>query len=46
MLPYTQAIMKKSEHPKAKIEITKDGPCLVGGGLPLSKQWILSNAGG
>ena len=38
--------MKKSEAPKAKIEITKDGPYLVHGGLPLGEQWIVTNAGG
>ena len=38
--------MKKSEHPKAQIEITKDGPYLVSGGLPLSEQWIVTNAEG
>ena len=38
--------MKKSEPPKAKIEITKDGPYLVSGGLPLSEQWIATNAKG
>jgi len=38
--------MKKSEHPNAKIEITKDGPYLVSGSLPLSEQWIATNAGG
>ncbi len=38
--------MKKSEHPKAKIEITKDGPYLVSGSLPLSEQWIVTNAEG
>ena len=30
----------------AKIEITKDGPYLVSGGLPLSEQWIVTNAEG
>ncbi len=38
--------MKTSEHLKAKIEITKDGPYLVSGGLPLSEQWIVTNAEG
>ena len=38
--------MKKPEHPNAKIEITKDGPYLVSGGLPLSEQWIVTNAEG
>ena len=31
---------------KAKIEITQDGPYLVSGGLPLSEQWIVTNAEG
>jgi CDGSH-type Zn-finger protein len=30
----------------AKIEVTKDGPYLVSGGLPLNEQWIVTNAGG
>jgi CDGSH-type Zn-finger protein len=38
--------MKKKEQPDAKIEITKDGPYLVSGGLPLSEQWIVTNAEG
>ena len=38
--------MKKSKHPHAKIEITKDGPYLVSGGLPLSEQRIVTNVGG
>ena len=38
--------MKKSEHPNAKIEITKDGPYLVNGSLPLNEQWIVTNADG
>jgi len=38
--------MKKSEQAKAKIEITKDGPYVVSGGLPLSEQWIVTNAEG
>jgi CDGSH-type Zn-finger protein len=38
--------MKKSERPNANIEITKDGPYLVSGGLPLSEQWIVTNAEG
>jgi CDGSH-type Zn-finger protein len=38
--------MKKSEQPNAKIQITKDGPYLVSGDLPLSEQWIVTNAGG
>lgn len=38
--------MNTSEQPKAKIEITKNGPYLVSGGLPLSEQWIVMNAEG
>jgi len=38
--------MKKSEHPHPKIEVTKDGPYLVSGNLPLSEQWIVTNAEG
>jgi CDGSH-type Zn-finger protein len=38
--------MKKSEQPHAKIQITKDGPYLVSGSLPLSEQWIVTNAEG
>ncbi len=38
--------MKKNEQPKAKIQITKDGPYVVSGDLPLSEQWIVTNAGG
>lgn len=30
----------------AKIEIVKDGPFLVSGGLPLGEQWIVTNAEG
>ena len=30
----------------AKIQITKDGPYLVSGGLPLSEQRIMTNAEG
>lgn len=30
----------------AKIEITKNGPYLVSGGLPLTEQWIVTNAEG
>jgi len=41
--PY-HLIMKKSE--RAKIEITQNGPYLVTGGLPLSEQWIVTNAEG
>jgi CDGSH-type Zn-finger protein len=38
--------MKKSGQPDAKIEIIKDGPYLVSGDLPLSEQWIVTNAAG
>ena len=38
--------MKKSEEPTPRIEITKDGPYLVKGGLPLSEQLIVTNAEG
>jgi CDGSH-type Zn-finger protein len=40
------AIMKKDETSGAKIEITKNGPYLVSGSLPLSEQWIVTNADG
>jgi CDGSH-type Zn-finger protein len=35
--------MKKKEHHGAKIEVTKDGPYLVSGGVPLGEQWIVTN---
>jgi CDGSH-type Zn-finger protein len=38
--------MKKKEQPQAQIEITKNGPYLVKGGLPLSEQRIVTNAEG
>ena len=38
--------MKTTEHPNAKIEVLKDGPYLVSGGLPLSEQHIVTNAEG
>ena len=38
--------MKASQHTQQQIEVTKDGPYLVCGGLPLSEQWIVTNAGG
>ena len=38
--------MKTSEPSNPKIEITRDGPYLVSGGLPLSEQWIVTNAEG
>jgi CDGSH-type Zn-finger protein len=38
--------MKNKEHHGAKIEVTKDGPYLVNGGVPLVEQWIETNAAG
>jgi CDGSH-type Zn-finger protein len=38
--------MKPKAQAGAKIEITKDGPYLVSGDLPLSEQWIATNAEG
>ena len=38
--------MKKKEHQDGKIEVTKDGPYLVSGGVPLGEQWIETNAAG
>jgi CDGSH-type Zn-finger protein len=38
--------MKNSEQPNVKIEITKDGHYRVSGDLPLSEQWIVTNAKG
>jgi CDGSH-type Zn-finger protein len=38
--------MTKATTPEAKIEITKNGPYLVSGGLPLSEQHIVTNAEG
>ncbi|HEY3912997.1 MAG TPA: CDGSH iron-sulfur domain-containing protein, partial [Verrucomicrobiae bacterium] len=38
--------MKTSEHSKGKIEITKDGPYLVSGGLPLNELHIATNTEG
>ena len=38
--------MKGSEQEKVKIEILKDGPYLVSGGLPLSEQHIVTNEEG
>ena len=38
--------MKEKAHPGAKIEIAKNGPYLVSGGLPLSEQQIVINAEG
>jgi CDGSH-type Zn-finger protein len=35
--------MKKDAQTHPKIEVTKDGPYLVSGGLPLSEQWIVTN---
>lgn len=36
--------MSQTKH--AKIEITKNGPYIVSGDLPLSEQWIVTNAEG
>lgn len=38
--------MKKTEHVGAKIQVTKDGPYLVSGNLPLSEQHIVTNTEG
>jgi CDGSH-type Zn-finger protein len=38
--------MEKSANTQMQIEVTKDGPYLVSGGLPLSEQWIVTNAEG
>ena len=38
--------MKNKEHHGTKIEVTKDGPYLVNGGVPLAEQWIETNAAG
>jgi CDGSH-type Zn-finger protein len=38
--------MKKNAQTHTKIEVTKDGPYLVSGDLPLSEQWIVTNAEG
>lgn len=38
--------MKKNPATDARIQITKDGPYLVSGGLPLSEQRIVTNAEG
>ena len=38
--------MNHSKQPKPQIEIAKDGPYLVKGGLPLSEQAIVTNAEG
>jgi CDGSH-type Zn-finger protein len=35
--------MKKDAQTNTKIEVTKDGPYLVSGNLPLSEQWIVTN---
>jgi len=37
---------QQSRQPDARIEVTKDGPYLVSGDLPLSEQWIVTNAEG
>ena len=38
--------MKGSEQVQGKIEVLKDGPYLVSGGVPLSEQHIVTNAEG
>ena len=38
--------MKTSNPATAKIEVTKNGPYLISGNLPLSEQWIVTNAEG
>jgi CDGSH-type Zn-finger protein len=38
--------MSKSKNPQAKIEVTKNGPYVVTGGLPLSEQHIVTNTAG
>ena len=38
--------MKGSEQAQGKIEVLKDGPYLVSGGVPLSEQHIVTNAEG
>jgi CDGSH-type Zn-finger protein len=38
--------MKKSPQTQPQIKVTKDGPYLVSGGLPLNEQWIVTNAEG
>jgi CDGSH-type Zn-finger protein len=38
--------VKKSEQPSPKIEVLKNGPYIVTGGLPLSEQWIATNTEG
>src|ERR1700686_660446 len=38
--------MKNKEHHGAKIEVTKDGPYLVNGGVPLAEHGFETNAAG
>ncbi len=38
--------MKNAERVDAKIQVTKDGPYIVTGGVDLSEQWIVTNAAG
>jgi CDGSH-type Zn-finger protein len=38
--------MKNKEHHGAKIEVTKDGPYVINGGVPLAERWIETNAAG
>jgi hypothetical protein len=35
-------LMRQDKEPAAQILITRDGPCLVKGGLPLSEQVIVA----
>jgi len=38
--------MKHLKQPSMKIEVTKDGPYLVSGAVPISEQWIVTNEEG
>ncbi|MEP6754987.1 MAG: CDGSH iron-sulfur domain-containing protein [Chthonomonadales bacterium] len=38
--------MAMKENNGMKIEVTKDGPYIVTGGVPISEQWIVTNAEG
>ena len=38
--------MKNSEQANANIQVTRDGPYLVSGGVALSEQWIVTNPEG
>src|SRR5438128_12153748 len=46
VLTQTETAMKTNQQPNSKIQITRDGPYLVSGDLPLSEQWIATNAEG